>query len=64
MGRKNILYSFTAINEADMSQASIVGQATNVAGFDTVTYLATWSGGQAPCRALRPDLRTARRAQS
>lgn len=47
MGRKNILYSFTAINEADMSQASIVGQATNVAGFDTVTYLATWSGGQA-----------------
>lgn len=47
MGRKNILYRYDSIDEADMSQASIVGNPTSVSGFDTVTYLATWTGGQA-----------------
>lgn len=46
MGRKNIVYDYKPIKGADMSQASIEGEPSNVAQFDTVTYEFSWSGGQ------------------
>jgi len=44
MGRKNIVYDFKPIDEADMSQARIEGATSTVAQFDEVTYHFEWSG--------------------
>jgi hypothetical protein len=47
MGRKNLVYDFKPINDGDLSLASITGQHSDVSQYDTVTYEADWSGGQA-----------------
>lgn len=47
MGRKNIVYDFKPIVNADMSEVEIIGKESNVAQFDTVTYDFNWSGGAA-----------------
>lgn len=45
MGRKNILFGWEALSDGDMSLAQVTGEPTSVSGFDTITYLATWTGG-------------------
>lgn len=47
MGRKNIVYDFKAIEDGDMSQASLVGTQSDVSQYDTVCYEISWTGGQA-----------------
>lgn len=47
MGRKNVIYDFTPISNQALSTASVTGDVTTVTQVDSVTYLVTWSGGQA-----------------
>lgn len=47
MGRKNIIYNHRSIVEGDMTQAVIVGDTTNCAQHDTLTFTALWTGGAA-----------------
>ena len=47
MSRKNIVYNFKPLVDGDMSLASMTGEISTVSQFDTVTYEATWTGGQA-----------------
>lgn len=45
MGRKNIIYNHRSIVEGDMSLVEVVGDSTNCAQHDTLTYTALWTGG-------------------
>lgn len=49
MGRKLVIYDYDALQglSTDMSAASITSNSTVVSQLDSVTYLVTWSGGQA-----------------
>lgn len=46
MGRKSLVRNFKSIDAGDMSQASIIGEASDVSQFDSITYEVFWSGGQ------------------
>lgn len=47
MGRKNIIYNFVALDSGDMSLASLESEVSTIAQHDTITYEASWSGGDA-----------------
>ena len=47
MGRKNIIYDYKPLVDGDMSTLQLLGEPTNVAQYDSVTYEFSWEGGDA-----------------